>query len=279
MAELSSERPNSEVVVAAEKPRRTFRLPPAERRGWRSTVASILLHAIVIALVFMPTQMMWIDPDMEGAGGDGPRGGGGGGRKGTGGDRNAQERLQYYSTPQSIPVPQIVPPIIEKKPEVVPPPVVQPPVETPKIDTSAKVADATEVKAPVTGTGGGTGADTTGGTGPGSGGGKGSGVGTGTGSGDGPGTGGGSGTVYPPQVTTLVILPMPVPSRARPYEMVACFAVDSTSRATLLRFTQSKDANYNKKVRESLLGYKFRAAVRASDGQPVVDTACVTAKG
>ena len=240
----------------------------------------MLLHALIIALVFMPTDMMWIDPEMEGAGGAGPAGGGGGGRKGTGGDRNAQERLQFYAAPQAIPVPQVVPPIIEKKPEVVPPPVVQPPpVEAPKVDTSTKVADATEVKSPVTGTGGGTGNDTTGGTGPGTGGGMGSGNGTGKGSADGPGTGGGSGTVYPPHLTTMVILPLPVPSRVRPYEMRACFEVDSLSRVKLLYWTKSKDANYNKRVEESLLGYKFRAAVRASDGQPVRDTACVTAKG
>jgi protein TonB len=255
-----------------------FRLPSAERRGWRSTVASVLLHAIIIALVFMPSDMMWIDPVMEGAGGAGPAGGGGGGRRGTGGDRNAQERIRFYAAPQAIPVPQVVPPIIEKKPEVVPPPVVQPPpVEAPKVDTSVKVADATEVKSPVTGTGGGTGNDTTGGTGPGTGGGKGSGVGTGTGSDVGPGTGGGFGTVYPPTITTMVILPTPVPSRARPYKMVACFEVDSLSRARLLHFTESKDASYTRKVRESLLGYKFRAAVRASDGQPVRDTTCINA--
>jgi hypothetical protein len=39
----------------------------------------------------------------------------------------------------------------------------------------------------------------------------------------------------------------------------------------LLRFTQSPDGDYNKRLREVLLAMKFRPAVRA-DGVPIRDT-------
>jgi protein TonB len=263
----------------ADQPGRkpVLRLPAREKRDWRGSATSILLHGILIALFFAPGQSIFEIVDNEGAGGAGPAGGGGGGNRGTGGDRNAQERIVFQvpvQVPVPVVVPEVIPPVVEKKPEVVPPPVVQPPVEEKKADTSTAVA--VETKAASTGSGGGAGDDGSAGAGPGRGGGVGSGEGPGRGSGVGPGTGGGTGTVYPPSVTTLVILPIPVPSKARPYSMTACFDVDSTAKATLIDFTPSKDANYNRKVRESLLGYKFRAAVRL-DGTPVRDTVCVTA--
>ena len=105
----------------------------------------------------------------------------------------------------------------------------------------------------------------------------GSGIGTGRGSGIGPGTGGGSGKIYPPTPTNLVILPIPVPSKVRPYKLIAYFDVDEKGNTTLLSFNPSKDASYNKKIREMLLEFRFRPAVRA-DGTPVRDTTWITAE-
>ena len=260
--------------------------PRTSEKDWPSKVASVLLHAFVILLIILPSLApMVIEIDEEGAGGPGPAGGGGGGTRGTGGVRS--ERIQYVAaTPSVIPPvpviepPRIIPPLVEvKKPEVVPPPVVPTPpvvVETAKVDSTNNKA-ATEASSVVAGTGGGSGNDGTNGSGPGKGGGKGSGEGTGTGSSVGPGTGGGSGTVYPPQVTQLVILPLPAPNKVKPYEMTAFFDVDSLGRATLIDWNRPKDSDYAKKVEATLRGYRFRPAVRALDGMPVRDTVAIRA--
>jgi hypothetical protein len=79
-------------------------------------------------------------------------------------------------------------------------------------------------------------------------------------------------------VTTLVILPLPIPAKVKPYVMEACFEVDSLGHQKLLQWTKSKDDGYNKKVEETLHGYRFRPASRL-DGTTVRDTACVQARG
>jgi len=155
-------------------------------------------------------------------------------------------------------------------PEVVPP---APPVTTVPEPTAVSVG----TRIPTPGVGGGTGSDGSGGTGPGTGGGVGSGVGTGRGSGTGPGTGGGPGDIYPPQVTNLAILPIPVPSKVRPYKLVAYFEVDESGNAKLLRFNPSNDSGYNRKIRLMLAEVRFRPAVR-QDGTPVRDTTWITAE-
>jgi hypothetical protein len=58
--------------------------------------------------------------------------------------------------------------------------------------------------------------------------------------------------------------------------MVAKFEVDSLGRATLIDWTRSKDAAYNRKVEASLKGYRFRPATRI-DGTPITDTVTVKA--
>jgi hypothetical protein len=77
-------------------------------------------------------------------------------------------------------------------------------------------------------------------------------------------------------VVALTILPIPVPSKVRPYTLVATFDVDTLGNATLLGFNPSKDGGYNKRIREMLSEIKFRPAVRA-DGRPVRDTAQISA--
>lgn len=75
----------------------------------------------------------------------------------------------------------------------------------------------------------------------------------------------------------LPILPLPIPAKVRPYKMVARFEVDSTGAARLIEFNPSRDAGYNKRIRQMLLEIRFRPAVTA-DGRPVAALAIVTAE-
>jgi periplasmic protein TonB len=256
--------------------------PPEPRV--QATIASALLHALVIFLILAPPLFVtaqMLEVRQEGAGGPGPVGGGGGGTQGSGGQPPVpmQERVRYIA-PQPPPTPvekaktpdPVKPP--PKKPDEPKPEVVPPPIETPKAESTPTAAVTVDS---ITGTGGGTGRDGTTGSGPGSGGGVGSGVGTGRGSGTGPGTGGGDADVHPPTVITLSILPLPIPSKVRPYKMTAIFEVDSIGNAKLLTFNPSKDGGYNKRIREMLSEIRFRPAV-TRDGRPVRDTAVVTAE-
>ncbi len=262
--------------MTAPRPRRSLRppvgLPLREEGRLRGVAASILLHALFLFLAAGP--FWWHDTLVavrEGAGGPGPAGGGGGGTRGTGGV--LQERLRFIRVAPApamkaeVPVIQPVIPPPQPQPKVVPTPT--PPAAPPQAENK----DASLVA----GVGGGTGNDGSAGSGPGSGGGVGSGVGTGRGSGVGPGTGGGTGKVYPPTPTNLVILPIPVPAKVRPYKLIAFFDVDERGNTTLISFNPSKDAGYNRKIREMLLEFRFRPAVRA-DGTPVRDTTWISAE-
>jgi protein TonB len=261
---------------APQGPRRPYRPPigiptPKQSRA-AGAIASIILHAIIIFLLIGPVIAHdFVVAQNEGAGGKGPRGGGGGGNRG--GAQAERERAQYVEIAPPPPVTK------STQPQLVTPPVVRPPepqIPQPPTPDPVPAAPAPPATAPSSGTGG-TGSDGSGGTGPGSGGGVGSGVGTGRGSGNGAGTGGGTGRVYPPQVTHLALLPMPVPSKVKPYTLIATFEVDETGKGKLLHFNESKDSNYNKKIRAMLEEIRFRPAVRA-DGTPVRDTAQVIAE-
>lgn len=234
-------------------------------------VTSLVLHALIFFLIAGPVWMHdALSAVREGAGGPGPAGGGGGGNRGTGG--LIQERVRFVQVAPPAPVAKVEVPVV--KPIVPPPPQPKPePTPPPAVAPQAEAKDASLVS----GVGGGSGTDGSAGSGPGSGGGVGSGVGTGRGSGLGPGTGGGTGKVYPPTPTNLVILPIPVPAKVKPYTLVAYFDVDERGNTTLISFTPSKDASYNRKVREMLLEFRFRPAVRA-DGTPVRDTTWITAE-
>ncbi len=76
--------------------------------------------------------------------------------------------------------------------------------------------------------------------------------------GNGPGTGGGTDLIYPPSVVSLPILPLPIPCKVRPYRMVAQFEVDTLGNARLLDFSPSRDAGYNRRIKEMLLEIRFR---------------------
>lgn len=249
-------------------------IPEPSPRGRWAAVISALVHVGFIVLVFLPPFLAATldQPLTTGGGGAGPAGGGGGGRTGSGLEPVRAERLVYMQIAPAPVAPASVPPPIPTPPPLVPPVETKPDVPVPPPANVPPAAEAPEAPAAaVSGTGG----EGRGGAGPGSGGGVGSGVGTGRGSAAGAGTGGGGNEIYPPQVTNLALLPMPVPNRVRPYTMVAWFDVDERGKATLIAFNPSKDNAYNRRIRETLQEYRFRPAVRP-DGTPVRDTVSVT---
>jgi hypothetical protein len=79
--------------------------------------------------------------------------------------------------------------------------------------------------------------------------------------------------IFPPTVIALTILPIPVPSKVRPYTLTAYFDVDTLGNATLLSFNPSKDGGYNRRIKEMLAEIRFRPAVRA-DGRPFATPRC-----
>jgi periplasmic protein TonB len=225
----------------------------------------VLVHAVLIALLLSPAaHSSFTGTPAAGAGGAGPAGGGGGGG-GASARRDAGERLQFVTLrPAPAPPPAAAEALPDVSQVVAPPP--QPVPATPA--PAAPVSPAGDL---ASGSGEGAGPGAGGGSGPGTGGGVGSGIGTGRGSGTGPGTGGGTGDIYPPTPTQFFLPPLPAPDRIKPYHLIAWFDVDERGNATLLSFNPSRDAGYNRRLREVLLELRFRPAVRA-DGTPVRDT-------
>ncbi|MEO7041048.1 MAG: hypothetical protein ABI035_02185 [Gemmatimonadaceae bacterium] len=223
--------------------------------------------------IFLPAMDSGIDyGHHDGAGGPGPVGGGGGG---VGFGDNGAPRVHFVQiTPRPTAAPVQPAPVV---PPVVPVPPVAPPIVAPKseVPRATPVATATQpVTASSAGTGtGAAGAGTTGaaGAGTGTGGGVGSGEGQGKGSGVGPGTGGGAAKNFPPSLKQFVLPPLPTPASVKGFTLTAWFDVDSTGKATLLRFTPTPDRGYNNRIRETLLAARFRPAVRP-DGVAIRDT-------
>ena len=254
--------------------RPAYRLPvgmPLRDEGRRQgVIVSVLVHAIIIALLLMPIVFArTVVARMEqGAGGAGPAGGGGGGRGGITGPR---ESLRFVRVaPEPVPTPTTLPPVPTPVVPVVKPPVpplappVAPPVKAP--EDAAVPAPVTAVA--VTGTGPGTGRDGTTGNGPGSGGGVGSGIGAGRGSGTGPGTGGGVQANYPPQPIEFFLPPLPPPSSVRGFRFIAEFDVDSTGRVLDFKFSETRDGDYNRRISSVLRSMRFRPGTRP-DGTPL----------
>jgi protein TonB len=270
-----------DAALSDESSRRAYRppigIPIRKERGLPGAIASILLHVLAILLLLFPFVGSDVVREMLGAGGPGPAGGGGGGTGGTGGGRVANERLMYVVPPPPPPSvetdrlqpPEVVPP--EEKPPEEPPKVEPPPVQAPVPQASepptidGPLADAASVSP---GTGGGSGNDGSAGNGPGSGGGVGTGIGTGRGSGVGEGTGGGTGGIFPPTPSELFIPPVPVPDKVKGKTITIVFDVDSTGRVIDFELTPTRDAAYNRKLREILAATRFRPATDAS-GRPV----------
>ena len=244
-------------------------IPRREQKRWQGWFFSLLAHLLLLVFLLLPALDSGIDyGHHDGAGGSGPTGGGGGGL----GDAGAPRLRFVQIAPQASAVAVALPVV---KPKPVPAPI-PPPIPVPKqIAVTLPVVPPTAAPAtPASGSGdAGAGVGKNGGTGagPGSGGGVGSGEGPGKGSGVGPGTGGGAAKNYPPTVKQFFLPPLPTPSSLRGFKLTAWFDVDSTGKATLLRFTPSPDRGYNDKIRETLLGLRFRPGVRA-DGVAIRDT-------
>lgn len=250
-------------------------IPRREQTRWQGWLFSLLAHLLLLLYLLRPALDSGIDyGHRDGAGGAGPAGGGGGGL----GD-NAAPRLSFVQiAPQAAapavaqprpttPAPQVLPPIPTPPPPPKPAPVPTPPVAAPPTPVASGAATSTATP----GTGTGIGKNGGAGVGPGSGGGVGSGEGPGKGSGVGPGTGGGAAKDYPPTLKQFVLPPLPTPASVRGFKLTAWFDVDSTGKATLLRFTPTPDRGYNDRVRETLLALRFRPAVRAN-GVAIRDT-------
>jgi protein TonB len=240
-----------------------FGLPLRDEGRREGAIVSVLVHAVIIALLLMPivlagTLVRRID---QGAGGRGPAGGGGGGRGGVTGLREMLRFVRVARDP--VPTPTTLPPVPAP---VVPKPV---PVVTPPVQPAVKAPeDATVPSFVSTGTGPGSGHDGTAGNGPGSGGGIGSGIGPGRGSGVGPGTGGGTQANYLPQPIEFFLPPLPPPSSVRGFRFTAEFDVDSTGHVLDIKFTETRDGDYNRRLASVLRSMRFRPGTRP-DGTPM----------
>lgn len=258
------------IVPSAVRPRRAYRAPtglPQSREDWRvGSFVSALLHLGVILVLFLPVALTGDVSELaQGAGGAGPAGGGGGGTRGTGALQAELLRFVRVAPPApqvQVPQPQVkVEPPRPEEPLVVPAPLPQAPA-IPSI-------------APTTGSGGGTGADGTGGSGPGSGGGIGTGIGTGRGSGIGAGTGGGTQENHPPTPIEIFLPPHPVPSSVKGHHLVAEFDVDETGKVLSLKFNETRDRGYNRRLTDVLRSFRFRPGT-TPDGRPLRMRAQVT---
>ena len=245
-------------------------LPLRDEGRRQGAIVSVIVHAAIIALLLMPivfarTVITRIE---QGAGGAGPAGGGGGGQ---GSVTGLPETLRFVRvTPAAVPTPTTLPPIPIPTPVA---PVVKPPVPqvAPPVQPAVHAPEEAAVPAPATtlaSTGPGNGRDGTAGNGPGSGGGVGAGVGTGRGSGTGPGTGGGTQANYPPLPIEFFLPPMPPPRSVRGFQFVAEFDVDSTGRVLDVKFSETRDGDYNRRLSTVLRSMRFRPGTRP-DGTPL----------
>ncbi len=236
-------------------------------------IISIALHLLIIGLIVVP--LVFTDTVIarieQGAGGAGPAGGGGGGRRGTGG--GTVETLRYVRlAPDPVPtptsLPAVPPPLPTPKVEPVAPKAVEPPPPAKSQEQQSVAPTPPSQVAVAPGAGGGSGSDATAGAGPGSGGGTGAGTGTGRGSAVGPGTGGGNQANFPPQPIEFFLPPLPAPSGVRGFRFIAEFDVDSTGRVLDVKFTETRDGGYNRRIASVLRSMRFRPGTRP-DGTPL----------
>ena len=246
-------------------------LPLRDEGRTQGMIVSVIIHALIIGLLIVPFMLpsSVIERMQQGAGGAGPAGGGGGGQQGTGGEHTVETLRFVKLAPNPVPTPKTLPPVPTPVTPKVEPPKVTPPVpaETPK-PQAVVPAPSAQVASAVPGAGGGSGKDGSGGAGPGSGGGVGAGVGPGRGGATGPGTGGGNQVNYPPQPVEFFLPPLPPPSSVRGFKFLAEFDVDSTGRVLDVKFTETPDGGYNRRIQSVLRSMRFRPGTRP-DGTPL----------
>ena len=224
---------------------------PAGRPNSRfGTVVSAVVHLALLLLLLTPISYGGlVEPLEQGAGGLGPAGGGGG--------RSAR-RMEVIQYVQIAPTP---PPVARPAFMFVPPPVI--PMPPPQLEPIKMLEQAVAA-----GTSTGSAQDPNGGAGPGTGGGVGSGAGTGKGSSVGPGSGGGNQPNFPPTPTEMFIPPLPVPASVRGFHVLAEFDVDEKGRVLSMKFTETKDRGYNRRLADILKSFRFRPGTRP-DGTPI----------
>lgn len=241
-------------------------IPAPRENRLRGVVVSVLVHALIVALLLIPAvAAVIVHVNRQTAGAAGQRGGGGGGW-----GQHLQESLHFMTSP--APTPTQTPPL---KPPPTPPPK-PPPAESPPVPETTKVSEVpNEVGAGQEAPQGreqGQGRGQEGqGQGPGTGGGTGPGRGTGTGNGTGPGTGGTGGTKIHAQTDFFAIPAGVAPTRPRPFHLHAIFAVTVHGDATLLSVNKADDGDFNRQIRDALMETHFKPAT-LPDGTPVADT-------
>ena len=264
-------------TLPQEKPIR--RAPPAlwlpsPRRDPVGLIASILVHAALLALVIGGAIGGSIRLRAAGDGSDGPAGGGGGG----GGARVSYIELPSVGAPASAtaatpePVPPVETPPVEEAPVV--------PVPLPSETAVAAAAAPTEARADTgRGTGAGAGPGTGAGAGGGSGGGTGGGEGAGAGLGTGPGTGGDSTGIIPPQLRNLVppIAERP-PRELRGQRINVTFWVSAEGLVDRIALDpEISDRGYREKFSEIVMKTRFRPArTRAGVAVPSIYEMSIT---
>lgn len=250
---------------------------PARRDTRWAGVISLLLHALLVAIMIVPLLIVHDAIDAtRGAGGPGAAGGGGGGSRGGAREPFVHEDLRFLRVtppppPPPAPVPRphaIVPPVPKPIPQ--PKPVTPPlPVPPPTAQVPAQKPDSAPSTAtgPLPGAGNGAGVSNGAGAGPGTGGGTGTGTGTGRGSGVGPGNGGGEGAIFPPTAELMIIPELPVPGGLKGKTFVVHFEIDEQGRVARVDVATG-NSGYDRKLRDRYMQTKWRPAHRA-DGTPV----------
>lgn len=231
-------------------------------------MASVLLHALIIALAVRSGERLWSralepgDPALD------PGGGGGGG-----------SRVAYITLP---PAPKVVLPRMTavqapvSHPRIEPTPApTTPAAEAPTpapqpIDTQPPLASAGQATARGPGAGPGTGGGT--------GGGAGQGAGPGEGAGAGPGAGGGGrgGTIRPPELRDLAFPFDTPPKELRGASLSVTFWVRVDGQVERYQVDpEIGDRDYARKFDEVIRAFRFTPA-RAPDGTRVAGTTTVT---
>lgn len=220
-------------------------MPKSRENARMGRIVSVLVHLGLLALLIPLSVTGDVREIPQGAGGPGPAGGGGGGSR-----ASEPERLTFVQVAPPPPTPQL---------KVVPPPT---PPPTPQLQF-----ETLKLPQPML-TSSGIGTDNTAGSGPGSGGGVGTGIGTGRGSAVGPGTGGGNQANYPPTPTDIFLPPLPVPASVKGFHLIAEFDVDETGRVLSMKFNETRDRGYNRRLTDVLRGFRFRPGT-TPDGTPI----------
>jgi protein TonB len=242
---------------------------PSARTRVGALGVSLLLHALVVALLVSPWGRTWVRSLAPGAV-ERPRGGGGGG----GGGR--EHGIAYVVlAPPAAPAPAAVPP--PRRRATVPPEAVTPPAPVTPAAAAAPPRDS--APAPVAASGApadGAGAGTGPGQGPGTGGGQGGGTGGGVGAGTGPASGGQGGRGVAPEPRQLVLPPPDSPKSLRGRQVEVTFFVGVDGRVEKVAVDpQIADGGFARKFDETMRNYRFRPA-RSPEGAPVPGSVTIT---